>query len=142
MVTTAVFPSCETRTVVGDHSPDANTGRQVARLTAPLASGEWSPTTVRVSQDGKTAVVTMRESLAVFELPGGRELRRIAIPRGQLPRSMQMVGNPNAGAEGLPAEYQAMMKERVPEQPKMDPAMIQKIQETAHWIRKPGLHDR
>jgi len=119
---------------------DANTGRQVARLTAPLASGEWSPTTVRVSQDGKTAVVTMRESLAVFELPGGRELRRIAIPRGQLPRSMQMVGNPNAGAEGLPAEYQAMMKERVPEQPKMDPAMIQKIQETAHWIRTIALH--
>ena len=119
---------------------DANTGRQVVRLTAPLGVGEWSPTTVRVTQDGRTAVVTMRETLAVFELPAGRELRRIAIPRGQLPRSMQMLGNPDAGTEGLPSEYQAMMKDRMPEQPKMDPAMIQKMQEAAHWIRAIALH--
>ena len=82
----------------------------------------------------------MRDQLVVWNVSGGKEPRRIAIPRGQLPRSMEMIGNPEAGYEGLPPEYRTRMKDRMPEQPQMDPAMIQKMKETSHWIRTIALH--
>ena len=119
---------------------DVNSGRQLQSLSAALPSGEWFPTTVRLTQDGRNAVVTMRDQLVVWDLSTAKEQRRIAIPRGQLPRSMDMVGNPEAGYEGLPAEYRTKMKDRMPEQPQMDPAMIAKMKETSHWIRTIALH--
>jgi WD40 repeat protein len=119
---------------------DMTTGRQLSNLTPPLGGGEWWTTTVRVTRDGRTAVVTIRDVLVVCDLPSGQERRRIVIPPGQLPRSMAMIGNPEAGYENLPPEYAARMKDRMPEQPQMDPAMVEKMKETSHWIRTIALH--
>jgi WD40 repeat protein len=119
---------------------DITNGRQLASLTPPLGAGEWSMTTVRVTRDGRTAVVTTRDDLVVCDLPSGKERRRIAVPPGQPPRSMTMIGNPEAAYENLPPEYAAMMKDRMPEQHQMDPAMVEKMKETSHWIRTIALH--
>jgi WD40 repeat protein len=119
---------------------DLHSGQKLRSLTSPLPAGEWFPTTVRLTQDGRKAVVTGRDQLVVWDIPAGKELRRIAIPHGQLPTSMQMLGNPEAGYEGLPPEYRAMMKDRMPEQPQMDPAMVQKMNESSHWIRAIAVH--
>ncbi len=119
---------------------DVSSGRQLRSLSAASPAGEWFPTIVRLTQDGRKAVITVRDQLVVRDVSIGKEQRHIAIPRGQLPRSMEMIGNPEAGYEGLSPEYRAMMKDRMPEQPQMDPAMIQKMKETSHWIRTIALH--
>jgi hypothetical protein len=93
-----------------------------------------------VTRDGRTAVLAVRDQLVVFDIPSGKELRRIAVPHGQLPASMEMIGNPEAQLEGLPPDSRAMMKDRMPEQPQMDPAMVQKMKEASHWIRTIALH--
>lgn len=122
------------------HLWDMDTGRRLKSLADPLPAGEWFAPTVRLTGDGKTAVVTVRDQLAVWDIATGKELRRIALPQGQLPASMQMLGNSEAAYEGLPPEYRAMMKDRMPEQPQMDPAMAKYIKEASHWIRTIALH--
>ena len=119
---------------------EANTGRQLQRLAPPLVAGEWSTATVRMTRDGRMAVLAVRDQLVVCDLQSGKELRRIAIPRGKLPASMEMIGNPEAGYEGLSPEYRDRMKNQMPEQPQMDPGMAQKMKEMSHWIRTIALH--
>lgn len=120
---------------------DLNSGRQVRNLTPPLPAGEWVFTVVRFTPDGTQAVVAVRDRLVVWDVGEGRELSRIAIPPSRLSTSMEsMMMNPEAGYDGLPDEYRSMMKGRVPEQPKIDPAAMEKMQEMSQWIRTIAVH--
>lgn len=119
---------------------DLHSGRQLRNLAQPLPPGEWSVTTVRITQDARKAVVAVRDQLLVADVETGKELRRITMPRGRLPKSMELLGDPEAGSEALSPEYRAMMKDRIPEQPTIDPAVREKMKESAFWIRTIAVH--
>jgi len=119
---------------------DLQSGRQLRNLAQPLPPGEWSVTTVRVTQDARSAVIAVRDQLLVADVATGKELRRMTMPRGKLPKSMELLGDPETESEAFPPEYQAMMKDRIQEQPTIDPAVREQMKESASWIRTIAIH--
>lgn len=85
-------------------------------------------------------LVAISDQLILSDVPTGKELRRITLPRGPLPKTLSLMGNPAAAYEGLAPEYKAMMQERVSDQPKMDPKTLERLKEMSHWVRTIALH--
>jgi len=119
---------------------DAQSGKQLSNLTPALASGEVGFTTVRFTHDGKMAMVAVRDQLIVWDVGAGKEIRRILIPHGQLPKTIEMMENPQAAYQGMPPEMRKMMKERTPDKPTVDPATLKRMKEMSHWIQTIAVH--
>jgi len=119
---------------------DVKTGQSLRSLSPPLFAGEFAETIVRFTPDGRRVVVAVRDQLILWDAVAGKELRRIALPHGPLPKTFGLMENPAAAYEGLAPEYKAMMQEHVSDQPKMDPKTLEKLKEMSHWVRTVALH--
>ncbi|MEO5954167.1 MAG: caspase family protein [Nitrospiraceae bacterium] len=119
---------------------DMSTGRQLRNLMPSLPTGEFAYTTVRFTRDGTRVITAVRDQLAIWETATGKELRRIAIPHGQRPKTFDLMKNPSAGYEGMDPQLKAMMEERASDQPAMDPAMLEKMEAMSHWVQTITVH--
>jgi uncharacterized caspase-like protein len=85
-------------------------------------------------------LVAVRDQLIYWDAVAGKELRRIMLPHGPLPKTYELMENPAAAYEGLAPEYKAMMQEGVSDQPRMDPKSREKLKEMSHWVRTVAIH--
>ena len=119
---------------------DVKAGRQLRNLMPPLSAGEFAETIVRFTRDGRRVLVAVRDQLTLWDVTTGKELRRIALPHGPLPKAFDLMRNPGAAYEGMDPQIKAMMEERAAEQPKMDPKSLEKMEEMSHWVHTIALH--
>jgi WD40 repeat protein len=118
---------------------DLNSGGQLQYFGSALPPGEWAFTTVRITPDGRRAVVARRDQLTIWDAATGKEIRRIVIPQNKAATSVAMLGGQEAGDESMPPQFR-VMKDRMPEQPTVDPALRDKIEESASWVRTIAIH--
>jgi WD40 repeat protein len=118
---------------------DLNSGGQLQHFGSALPSGEWSFTTARITPDGRRTVVARRDQITIWEAATGKEVRRIVIPQGKVATSVAMLRGQEAGDEALPPQFR-VMKDRMPEQPTVDPTLRDKIDESASWVRTIAIH--
>jgi WD40 repeat protein len=119
---------------------DLATGKQLRNLTPPLSQDHYIPTVLRVTRDGHTVVIGLANQLIVYDLSSEKELRRIALPHEATPSMFQQMEDPSAAYEGLDPKLRAMMDAQRPKQPTMDPQTMERINESAQWIRSIALH--
>lgn len=118
---------------------DLNSGGQLQHFGSALPSGEWSFTTVRITPDGRRMVVARRDQVTIWEAATGKEVRRIVIPQSKAATSVAMLRGQEAGDEAVPPQFR-VMKDRMPEQPTVDPALRDKMEQSASWIRTIAIH--
>ncbi len=119
---------------------DVATGQRLFTLVPSLAAGQFVETVVRFSGDGRLVVVGVREQLTLWDAASGKELRRLTLPHGPVPETIEQLDRPSAAYEGLDPRLKGMMLERAEQQPKMNPKTVAMMKETAHWIRAAALH--
>jgi len=119
---------------------DVKTGQSLRSLSPALFAGEFAETIVRFTPDGRGVLVAVRDQLIYWDAVAGKELRRIMLPHGPLPKTYELMENPAAAYEGLAPEYKAMMQEGVSDQPRMDPKSREKLKEMSHWVRTVAIH--
>jgi WD40 repeat protein len=119
---------------------DLNSGRQLRNLILPVAAGEFTMATVRFTPDGKQVVVAVRDELSLWNTATGKELKRITIPHGKPRHTPGMVADSDEAFNSVPSEYHAMMKDRMPEQPTIDPATVARMEEMAQWVQTIAVH--
>jgi WD40 repeat protein len=117
-----------------------NAGRPLRNLLPPRPAGQFIPTAVRFSPNGKNVLAAVGDQVTMWDVATGQELRRIGIPHRRLPAALSPLSNPESAYEGMPSEYRAMLKERVPEEPAMDSGSFAKMEEMSHWIQSIAVH--
>ncbi|BFU94120.1 MAG: protein of unknown function [Nitrospira sp.] len=118
---------------------DLATGRQLNALAQPLPPDRFTPVYVRIARDDRTIVIGRGNQVVVADLSSGRELRRIALPNESL-KGLAYPENPPAAYEGMDPKTRAMMEAQTPKQPSFDRQTMERMKESAQWIRALAVH--
>ncbi len=121
---------------------DLSTGRQRATLAPPLPPDQFTPVYVRIARDDRTVVIGRASQVIVSDLSSGKELRRIVLPKESL-KGLAYLEHPAAAYEGvdpMDPTLQARMGAHAPKQPSVDQQTMERMKESAQWIRALAVH--
>jgi WD40 repeat protein len=118
---------------------DLGTGKQLKNLAPPLPPDRFTPVLLRITRDSQKIVIGRGEQVIVSDLPSGKEVRRIALPKETL-KGLAYLENPSAAYEGLDPKIRAMMEERSPQQPSVDPQTMERMKESAQRVQSLAIH--
>jgi WD40 repeat protein len=115
---------------------DLTTGNRVRNLAPPLPPDQFVPAVVRMTPDGRAAVIGLGNQLVVSDLSSGKELRRITLPDEALPATFEKMANPSTDDEKVDPKMRAVLKG----QPSIDPQMLEQMKKTTQWLRSIAIH--
>jgi WD40 repeat protein/uncharacterized caspase-like protein len=119
---------------------ELSTGKQVRNLTPPLGPDQFTQVLLRISRDGRTVVIGIRDQLIVSDLSTGKERYRITLPRDPPSKALALMERPAAAYEGLDPKMRAMMEAQTQQQPTMDAQTQERMKEAESWIQSLAIH--
>ncbi|WP_172834087.1 WD40 domain-containing protein [Nitrospira japonica] len=118
---------------------DLATGKQLKALTRPLPPDQFTPVYLRLTRDDRTAIIGRGNQVIVADVSNGMELSRIILPNKSV-KGIAHLENQSAAYEGLDPKTRAMMDAQAPKQPSIDRQTLERMKESAQWIRALDVH--
>lgn len=118
---------------------DLISGKRLNALAQPLPPDQFTPVYLRIARDDRRIVIGRGNQLVVSDLSSGKELRRIALPHESV-KALAYLEHPSAAYEGMDPKLRARMEAQAPKQPSIDRETMERMKESAQWIRTLAVH--
>lgn len=118
---------------------DLASGKQLTALAPPLPPDQFTPVHLRIARDDRTIVIGRGNQVVVADLSTGTELRRIVLPNESV-KGLAYLENPSAAYGDMDPKLRARMEAQAPKQPSIDRQTLERMKESAQWIRALAVH--